>query len=294
MANNGPSDMVPPPDVYFSRNIFVPEQTTTLGPLSQIKPPRQLYNTAKSAVRALDVLMLLAKAPQGLRAHRIAKELDLSGSSTDQLLKTLVDSAYLVFDAVTKTYRPSPRTAGMGAAIASQYFPNGAIDRLLEALATSLRLPVSLFTSQGTYMQSLEVHWPEATRSSSPLEIRMLHPDSIGARIPLFGSSCGAAWLASQSDEVIAALHARCLREIGPAGRDTARVLASIERVRQEGYALGGLTMEGERCGIGIALPPAANGVVLVLSITGQLSELKSHATEFVALVREKVARTLF
>src|SRR5690606_14818464 len=65
---------------------------------SEIKHPGQRRNISKSAVRALDVLEHFAAVRRPLRATDIAHALDIHPSSADQLLKSMVDSGYLLID----------------------------------------------------------------------------------------------------------------------------------------------------------------------------------------------------
>ena len=67
------------------------------------------------------MLEYFGEARRPLRAVEIAKALELHASTTDQLLKTMVDSAHLVFDARSKTYAPSHRLAGFGAWVVESY-----------------------------------------------------------------------------------------------------------------------------------------------------------------------------
>ncbi|OYX21979.1 MAG: hypothetical protein B7Z04_00960 [Rhodobacterales bacterium 32-66-9] len=73
---------------------------------SDIRHPGERRNISKSAVRALDVLEHFAAVRRPLRATDIANALDLHPSSADQLLKSMVDAAYLL--------RRSPRRRAGG------------------------------------------------------------------------------------------------------------------------------------------------------------------------------------
>ncbi len=61
-----------------------------------IQHPGGKRNLSKSATRALDILEYFAMVGRPLRAREIAQAFDFHASSTDQLLKTMVDSAYLI------------------------------------------------------------------------------------------------------------------------------------------------------------------------------------------------------
>ena len=77
----------------------------------RVKRPSERRSLSRSATRALDVLEFFGEARRPLRAVEISRVLGMHPSTTNQLLKTMVDSAHLVFDAHSKTYLPSPRLA---------------------------------------------------------------------------------------------------------------------------------------------------------------------------------------
>ena len=107
----------------------------------------------------------------------------LSASSADQLLKTMVDSAYLLLDPVTKRYWPSFRAARFGDAIAASYFAPELIDRLIERTHELTGELVGLFTSQGSFMQVI------GTQAATPwpLANQAIHAEqtALGLRLPL-------------------------------------------------------------------------------------------------------------
>ncbi len=88
------------------------------APMRTFRHSGEIFNAAKSAIRALDVLEVLGKSARPMRAVEIGRARSGSASSADQLLKTMVDSAYLLFDPVTKRYSPSFRAARAGGNIA--------------------------------------------------------------------------------------------------------------------------------------------------------------------------------
>ena len=81
----------------------------------QVRRPGERRSLSRSATRALDVLELFGEMRRPLRAIEMSKALGLHPSSINQLLKTMVESAHLTFDAHLKTYLPSPRLAQFSA-----------------------------------------------------------------------------------------------------------------------------------------------------------------------------------
>ena len=272
----------------FSHNIWVPEQTTDIGPLASLRPPGQLYNTAKSAVRALEIVEVLCRSPTPLRAIDIARAIGLSPSSADQVLKTLVDAAYLVFDPVTKRYYASLRLTTLSKALASAYFAEGAVEQLIACIYQTVHRPVHVLASQGSFMQIVAT--TDGHRHDSH---RRTGPDVLGMRVPLFGSCSGAAWLATQSDETIRATVSLCRRQLGDQANDSAAVFQLVQRTREQGFAVGGVCPDNMTGGIAVALPKARNGLVLVLSVADLVAELTKKQTELAGLLKRKIEEIL-
>jgi DNA-binding IclR family transcriptional regulator len=280
------------PHPCVSHNILIPEETTSLSPFAAVRCSGQLHNTAKSAVRALEIVELLCRGGKPLRAYEIAGAIGLSSSSADQLLKTLVDSAYLIFDPDSKCYHFSPRLAQIGAPLVTAYFSDGALRRLMDAVYRDLEQLVHIemmhvMTSQGTYMQILDERLVDSPQPS------LGQPESIGMRIPLFGSSSGAAWLATQTDEIVCAAIARCNRELGIWAKEPSRILHAVQRVRTQGFAIGGITVGNDLCGIAVALPKAKSGITLVLTVTAPKFELKEKQTKIVNALNARICEIL-
>jgi DNA-binding IclR family transcriptional regulator len=274
----------PPPGKIrhcLSHNLLEPGKTTDLGPFAALRPPGELHNTSKSAVRALDVVELLGCSPEPMRAIDIARAIELSPSSADQLLKTLVDSAYLLFDPVTKRYSPSPRVSRMASQLCSTFFDSGVIEKILRAIHRRIDMQVLLMASQGSFMQMVGHAGSTPNRlDASPASTDY---EKLGLRSPMFGSSCGAAWLSRQSVPTIQSAIALCRRELGRQADEPGPLFDLIDRIRRQGFASGGIMVDERTCGVSVPLPRARNGIVLVASVATPISDLRERQTRIVA-----------
>ncbi|TAL02217.1 MAG: hypothetical protein EPO08_07525 [Rhodospirillaceae bacterium] len=275
---------------YRSHDVWVPNKSVTLSPFAVFRDRGQIYNAATSAVRALHILELLASAERPLRAVEIAVAMGLSPSSANRLLKTMVDSAYLIFDPGTKRYHVSPRVTKFGSALADNYFGSGLIDRLMRSAHLTLGEMITLSTSQGSFMQLIDlVRPPQPARRA-----RLVPVDSgIGMRIPLFGSCTGAAWLSSQSEKTIRASVRLCRRELGREANDVGPILERVKRVAEQGYAFGGVSAHDDMRGLAVPLPPCPNGVVLVLGAVGPSREMEKKRESIADLLKQEVDQFL-
>jgi DNA-binding IclR family transcriptional regulator len=272
----------------LSHDILEPHKTVNLNPFAVTRQRGEIDSVVKSAVRALHTLELLATAQGPLRAIDIARALNLSPSSANQLLKTMVDFAYLIFDPISKSYYPSPRIINLGASLSYNYFGFDTLEHLTRTIydATGHAHNVLLATSQGAFMQILDVHRGQ----DQPAKSRAGALDSgIGFRSPLFGSCIGAAWLSAQNEQKIRASIRLCRRELGREADNTAKIFERVRRVKEQGYAFGGLTEDDLVRTIAVPLPPCPNGIVLVVGIVGAASEFEIQRQDIVRLLKDTI-----
>lgn len=253
---------------HLSHDILVPDRTVSLSPLAVYREPGHIGDSPKSAIRALQILELLAASDTPLRAIRIAGPLGISPSSANQLLKAMVDWGYLIFDPVAKLYAASPRMAKIADPVSGEYFGPGALDGLMRSVRELFDGWIYLSASQGAYMQIVDALPPSGEPLESPV---------VGFQVALFGTCTGAAWLSSQSAERIAASIRLCRRDLGRQADDAEALVARMHALREQGYAFGGMSSDDRSRGIGITLPPTRNGIVLVLTMYGARAAMEAR-----------------
>jgi DNA-binding IclR family transcriptional regulator len=283
----------------FSDDIWGAGEAGPTDPLTVLRAPGGLYNTAKSAVRALYVLEILAAAGKPMRAVEIGARLGLSPSSADQILKTMVDSAHLIFNPITKLYFPSPRIARLGSSVAAHYFGDGALEGFLRAVHAAVGNRVTLSTALGPDMQVL-AGLPAFRQTSfsrgpgSRASGRAYAPEpAAGVRVPVFRSSIGAAWLSAQDEKTVLATLRLCRRALGKAADDPAPILAGLERVRARGFAYGRISMDQGSSGLAMPLPATPAGIVLVVGASGPTQEMDVRLDDIVKLISAEIGRWL-
>lgn len=266
---------------------LAPERTVRLSPFAALRQRGSIYNSTRTVSRVLDVLEHLALAPEPLRAVEIARAGDLSPSTAHQILKNLVDAGYLIFDLTSMRYHLSPRMTRLGARISGGYFGPGALDRLVRRVRDLSGGSVTLCASQGRFMQVLQnLPAPGAALEGKGRE-------DMGAQVPFFGTCSGAAWLSVQSERVALRIIRQSRRELGRLARDEAGVLESLRRVRRQGYAFGGLLAGDGISSVAVPLPPAANGVVLVIAVSAPGTWIEARAAELADLIRGQIQACL-
>jgi DNA-binding IclR family transcriptional regulator len=278
-------------DRFESYNVLVPGETIVLEPFARFANPGHLCNYSKSAIRALEALELFRNMGRRLKAREIARALEIGPSSADQLLKSLVDAGFLQFDPLTKYYWPSPRTGALARGLDATLGIESGLDRFAAEVRDDLDLNVVIAISQAASMQIVlrQVRAANATRPTAAKFGRWMQQLPIGTRVPLFGSSSGAAWLSAQPRDVVLWCIAQCRRELGALADNPEQLLATLDRIREQGHAFGGISPHNDFWGIAMPLPPNEHGTIHAIAVSAPHAELERDRTEIVDYLRGKV-----
>lgn len=242
----------------------------------RIKRPGERQSLSRSATRALDVMEAFAEARAPLRAVDIARALGLPASTANQLLKTMVESAHLLFDARAKTYLPSPRLARFGDWLARLYGAGGTVHDLLRDVQQQTGMVVTLTTPNDLFMQIIDVSSPDPQMAER------------GLHVSLFGSAIGSAHLSTLDEPEIRRLADRARI---PASELPA-ILEAVRLIRQAGYA-DGPTTGSEMWSLAVPLPGQALGVPAILGLAGPAPAIRDRITELGDLMARATARWL-
>jgi DNA-binding IclR family transcriptional regulator len=259
-------------------SLITPAATRGPNSVIRIKRPSERRSLSRSATRALDVLEFFGEAQRPLRAVDIARMLAMNPSTTNQLLKTMVDSGHLVFEARGKTYLPSPRLAGFSSGIVATYGAGGRLRDLIREVhaRTGGASTVTVTTPNDLFMQVIDLATPDD------------RPTERGLRISLFGSAIGSAYLAMLGDAEIARLADRARI---PAAEVPA-ILEGAAHIRRVGHADGPST-DRTIWSIAMALPMQGLRVPTVLGLAGPPEQVREGSAEIAAIMREGIARWL-
>jgi DNA-binding IclR family transcriptional regulator len=231
---------------------------------------------SRSATRALDVLEFFGEARRPLRAIEISRMLSLHPSTTNQLLKTMVDSAHLVFDAQHKTYLPSPRLSKFSAWIGETYQAGGRVRDLIREVQARTNMLVTITTPNDLFMQVIDFAMPVERKTER------------GLRISVFGSVIGSAYLSMLQESELKRLAARArmpTAQIPVLSRDVACI-------RRAGYAEGPSTGD-TMWAIAIPLPMQGLRVPTVLGLAGPIEDVRNNLQAFIRTMNEAIQRCL-
>lgn len=197
----------------------------------RVKRASDRRSASRSATRAIDLLEYLGLVRRPVRAVEVAHALSMHASTTNQLLKTMVDSSHLLFDGRTRTYLPSPRLTGFCSWLIDLYGPEERIRTLVQDLGARTGKFVTISTANDIFMQVLEAYAPDNVDNHR------------GHRVSLFGSAIGSAYLSMLGEQEIVWLADRAR----VSDKETSRALQAICIIRNDGYASGPSVFAGWR-----------------------------------------------
>jgi DNA-binding IclR family transcriptional regulator len=239
----------------------------------------------KSAARVLDIFEFFYRSRRPARAVEIAEFLDLPKSSTNGLLKTLVETGYVTFNKTAKTYFPSFRIVRFGSWLASFYFGSNLILDLMTDLHETIGECVALTVQNDCHMQFV------AMLPGPGLE----NVYREGRKTPIIGSATGGALLATMRDADLVETVLRALRRRPARTRDAEcqNIVEEVQGFRRQGFAVSYRSpIPGTRT-VAMALPKRAGNVPLVLSIGGAVARIGGREEAIAATMHERVAHYL-
>lgn len=246
---------------------------------SQVKRPGDRRSLSRSATRALDVLEYFGQVRRPLRAIEVARRLDLHPSTANQLLKTMLESAHLTFEAVSKTYLPSPRLIRFGGWMVETYGGDERLQCLIRQVQSETGEVVTLSTPNDIYMQLVDLTGIDPGASDVEGAERGLH-------VPIFGSAIGAAYLSTLPNGDILRLADRAHV---PADEHDA-VVSRVALVRKEGFA-NGSSAEGAIWSLAIPMPARDFTVPLVLGLAGPATRVRGQLSQLGSILRTSITQ---
>ncbi|MBM3347438.1 MAG: helix-turn-helix domain-containing protein, partial [Betaproteobacteria bacterium] len=207
----------------------------------------------KSAVRALELIELFAHERRALRQREIIALLGYPQSSTNFLLRSLIQLGYVSYMRSERHYLPTPRVFGLGSWLRqSAYGPfcgSGPVRSLMEELCSATGKTIGVATQNDIFVQ-----WHQVIDSKHSMN-RL----AAGSMMPLTYSSYGWMLLSMLPDRD-ALKTCRMINFREPETRHHVRpeyLLGSLETIRRQGYSYRrNMTIPGGGS-IVMRLPPA-------------------------------------
>lgn len=184
----------------------------------------------ESADRVLRVLELFSPAERHLSLSDIADRLSLPRSSVHRLLATLLAHEFIERDPATRRYRLGIRLFEIGSTVIHERGLHSAAHPVVEELALSSGETCHLAVLSG--VEAVYVYKIDGASS-------IIMSSRVGGRAPCYCTSIGKVLIAWAGVELLERVVAAGFHAFTPATiRDADRLVAELERVRREGYAL--------------------------------------------------------
>ncbi len=233
----------------------------------------------KSAVRSLDVLYLFATERRALSQHEIVRLLGYPQSSTTFLLKTMVDSGYLLYDPNDRTYFPTPKVLSVGDWLRETDYGrmdgDGPLADLIRELEDTFGETVCLSTQNDT-----NVYWHRVIARNLPASL--YYPE--GHMYALTYSSHG--WvLMSRLDHERVDRTCRLVnsRESNMRLRvDPDQAVRRAEQIRQRGYFYHRNTFLVGGASVSMLLPGTIAGRAVAIGIGGTVERIEKKLDQIV------------
>ena len=257
-------------------SIIAPTFVRGANAVVRVKRPGERRSASRSATRALDVLELFGTTKRPLRAVEVGKALTTNPSTTNQLLKTMVDSGHLVFDARTKAYLPSSRLSEFSSWLVDTYGAGGRLRQLIKDIAGQTGLVVTVTTPNDLFMQIVDSAIPEGTTGER------------GLKVSIFGSAIGSAYLSTLDDAEVVRLAERA--RFAP--DELERILEAVARIRQDGFA-DGPSVDQAIWSVAMPLPMHGLSVPTILGLAGSADQVRSNVPKYHRIMMEAIERPL-
>ncbi len=247
------------------------------GVTVRVKRPGERRSLSRSATRALDVLEIFGQLRRPLRAVEIAHALNLPASTANQLLKTMVGSSHLMFDAVAKSYLPSPRLSRFGTWMIETYGSDDRLSKLIHHVQRETGEIVTLTTPNDLFMQLVD--WHDAGPVSQAASAER------GLNVSIFGSATGTAYLVTLPETEVARLAERA--RINAEQFGTLR--AELARIRDSGVA--DCKSGNGTWSVAARLSWASFPAPLILGLAGPQTRIQAILPRLRELLRQAAAR---
>jgi IclR family transcriptional regulator, KDG regulon repressor len=210
-------------------------------------------------LKGLTVLERLADSDQPRGVSELSREMSLSKSNVQRVLRTLVDLGYAQQDEATGRYAPTLRMWEFGYKALSRDRVKLAAGAYLRTLAERISETVFLCIRDGA-----DIIYVDRVDSTDPTRVFC----TVGMRLPALKTAAGRAVLAFQDDDVIAQ-GIEAMAAEGAKAADAKRLRDELAKVRTDGIAI---SIGDFRPGVNSAAAAVWGGngkVVGSVSITG-------------------------
>lgn len=240
--------------------------------------------TIKSVRRVFEILEYFDEVAQPLSLNEVARHFRYPTSSTAAMLKSMMLLGYLNYDAVGRTYMPTPRLAGLGGWAEAAFLHQDLLLAAIERLKQRTGETVAVAAQSDFYVQYLHV-----SMSDEELQVRV----SPGTLRPITGNALGWVLLSAHDDTTVELLWRRCNRAKGSRvpviPKDT--LMRHVMEARTDGYVVSRHSVSQGVGAVAMLLPAQFFGRLLAVSIGGPVWRLDEKLELIVREMRSMLAQ---
>jgi IclR family pca regulon transcriptional regulator len=224
---------------------------------------------SQSLERGLAILRAFGSERPLLGISDLAREMDLSRSTTHRYVATLRRLGYLEQDTVTRKYRLGPRVLDLGFSVINSMELRQVAVPHLERLSDQTGHTVNMAVLDGGHIVYVE-RCRSTQRGQREIDLD-LH---VGSRLPAYCTSMGKVLLAGLSDdELDDALASVPLEQRGPNTLTRkAALLAELKRVRELGIAVNNEELAHGLRSVAAPVRDASGTVVAAINVAAHRS----------------------
>jgi DNA-binding IclR family transcriptional regulator len=244
--------------------------------------------TVKSALRVLDVLKLFADKKKALSQSDIYLELGMPQSSSNFLLRTMIQAGYLTYHREARVYFPTPEVLHLG-----KWLEGFGYDFLFgESVITEMMREIGEATGETvsiTSQNDIFVHFHRVNARNLPPDLLVAE----GLVVPLTYSAYGQILLSRQPDKQIDRV-CRLIRarETEPARRfDIKTMVAHIVALRSHDFFFTVNPMLRQAGSVATTLPITIAGRDVAIGVGGPAERIRSSLDPIMLVMREIINR---
>jgi len=225
-------------------------------------------SVSQSVVRLVKVLELFEREQKPLSSGYIGESIGAPRSSIAALLRSMVDMSILAFERRTMTYLPTARFGRLAAWLNDRMTVAPAVLDAAKRMQAATFETATLASVTGLWAELFAVE-----RSTLPISFN-IEP---GAKVRLWGSAVGTAYLTTLPNPSIKALYDRCMT--APEGfaptEPLEKVLRLVSDARRQGYAYASGGFVAEASAMSVPVPTELAVRPTLLTVAGPTHRMK-------------------
>jgi len=235
----------------------------------------------KSVGRVLEVLELFQRRRKPIKANQVCLELGYPKSSSNALLKSMVELGYLSFDSETLEYFPTIRVHGLG-----EWLPSALLGdertNLLHEICDRTGETVTLSIRNGFNMQFVSV-----IPGKFPISLAVQD----GFMAPILGTAVGIAYLSTLNKSQLGKVLDRAQRAgaVLAAKVTLEEVQQDILATKKRGYALGYDRVIPDTGAIAMVLPDESGLSTQIIGVGGFSSRIRRAEKDLIQTMKSLV-----